>query len=346
MTVESTDRNVARPDWADRFAPSTEGRMFMYLWHETTNPGECKFGERWVKPGDDPWQSVLARVKESVGVRKDLVYTGVVQIDAAWDVNEYAQQVGRAYQGARMDDYLRQFVGHRKGTTGEIHTITSDELILRLNNHLSSIGQPLPSAALSTMQYRMAEEVIASFAGGNKVVLAELCARFGKTLFSGAVARELEIPLVVVASYVKTVFASFGKDLTSFAQWQQYAHVDTQDKLYKAQLNESLQKNQPAVAYLSMCPGAQREARSKYLFSRRVPRLLIVDEADFGVHRNGQAELLKNALKPNDRVLIMTGTNADRATKLWNVDTIVSVTYPELLVQKVVAEKELGIAHA
>jgi hypothetical protein len=344
--MDPSDKKVSRPDWADRFAPSSEGRMFMYLWHETTNAQECKFGERWVKAGDDPWHSILARVKESVGVRKDLIYTGVVQIDAAWDVNDYAQKVGRAYQGARMDDYLRQFVGSRKGTTGEIHSITSDELILKLNHHLSSIGQPLPSAALSTMQYQMAEEVISSYSGGNRVVLAELCARFGKTLFSGAVAREMETPLVVVASYVKTVFASFGKDLTSFAQWQNYSHVDTQDKLYKTQLSEALLHKKPAVAYLSMCPGAQREARIKYLFSRRVPRLLIVDEADFGVHRNGQAELLKKAVKSHDKVLIMTGTNADRATKLWNVDTIVSVTYPELLVQKTLAQRELGIPHA
>lgn len=320
--------------------------MFLYLWHETTNPNECKFGERWVKPNEDPWQSVLARVKESVGVRKDLIYTGVVKIDAAWDVHKYAQQVGRAYQGARMDDYLRPMVGHRKGTTGEIHMMPSDELILKLNHHLASLGQPLPKAALSTMQYRMAEEVITSFRKGNRVVLAELCARFGKTLFSGAVARELDVPLVIVASYVKTVFASFGKDLTSFEQWAQYAHVDTQHKLYKTQLSEALLHKKPAVAYLSMCPGSQREARIKYLFTRRVPRLLIVDEADFGVHRGGQAELLIKALKPEDKVLIMTGTNADRATKLWNMDDMVSVTYPELLVQKKLAQVELGIANA
>ena len=34
-------------------------------------------------------------------------------------------------------------------------------------------------------------------------------------------------------------------------------------------------------------------------------------------------------------VIIMTGTNADRAVTHWSIDSIVSVTYPELLIQKV-----------
>ena len=88
-----------------------------------------------------------------------------------------------------------------------------------------------------------------------------------------------------------------------------------------------------------MCSGSQRDSRVKWLFSRKVQRMLIVDEADFGSYRPAQAELLKNNVGANDQVLIMTGTNADRASKLWNIDTMLSVTYPELLVQKRLTEQ-------
>lgn len=52
-------------------------RMFLYVWSEQDKPHECKFGERWVKAHTSAKKSVLARVKESLGVRKDLVKTGV-----------------------------------------------------------------------------------------------------------------------------------------------------------------------------------------------------------------------------------------------------------------------------
>lgn len=318
---------------------SSQGQMWLYVWSESTNPDECKFGERWVHIGEDPATSVRARVRESLGVRKDLLDTGVVTIDRIWNVSHYAAKVGRCYQHAKMDDYIRGFVGHRKSNTGELHTLTSLELIYKVNLHLAAVNQPLPSAGLSTKQYDMAEVALAAYQNGSKVVLAELCARFGKTIWSGAVARELDSQLVIVASYVKTVFASFGKDLTSFEQWAHYSHVDTQRDNWQTQIQHSLLEGKPVIAYLSMCSGSQRDSRVKWLFSRKVQRMLIVDEADFGSYRPAQAELLKNNVGANDQVLIMTGTNADRASKLWNIDTMLSVTYPELLVQKRLTEQ-------
>ncbi len=310
------------------------GRMFLYVWSESTNPNECKFGERWVLPDECPDASVRARVRDSLGVRKDLLRAGIVTVDHIWDVSDYAQRVGRCRQHARMDDYVRGFVGHRKGTTGEIHMLSSSELILKVNQHLASVNQKLPMAGLSTMQHSMVNQTLAAYRSGSRVVLAELCARFGKTVYSGAVARELNTPLVIVASYVKTVFASFAKDLTSFEQWASYQHVDTQSDGWETAVTAALKKGQPVVCYLSMCSGGQREARVKWLFERKAERLLIVDEADYGSYRPGQAELLKKHVGKRDRVLIMTGTNADRASKLWSIDTMLSVTYPELLIQK------------
>jgi hypothetical protein len=63
--------------------------------------------------------------------------------------------------------------------------------------------------------------------------------------------------------------------------------------------------------------------------------MLIIDEADFGIHRENQALPLVDESDNVDYILIMTGTNADRAVTHWRKTTsIVSVTYPELLMQK------------
>lgn len=309
-------------------------RMVLYVWSEQDKPHECKFGERWVPAHTNVHESVLKRVKDSLGVRKDLLRTGVVRIDHYWDVTDYAKKVNKYYQHARMDDHVRALVGFRKHVTGEIHTISSAEMQLRVNEILSKQDQPLPSAELSSMQALKALEVAQQFQKGQQVILAELCARFGKTIWSGAVARELNSDLVVVASYVKTVFASFAKDWTSFDQWKSYVHVDTQKSDWQTQTETALKQNKKVIAYVSMAPGQKRDTRIHWLMNQTSHTLLILDEADFGSHTPKQAQALKSCVKSYHKVLIMTGTNSDRAIKLWPVHHMVSVTYPELLVQK------------
>jgi len=315
---------------------STEGSMFCYLWQE--DDAECKFGERWVLPGQDPEVECRKRIRESVGVRKDKYDSGDIKLLAIWDVTTLATKVGRCYQRARMDDYLRNFIGHRKGATGEIHTLSGNDMKLRVNRLLAKLEQPLPEAKLSTKQYEVASEAIDNFNRDNNVILAALCARFGKTIWRGAVSIEMETQLTVIASYVKTVFTSFATDLTSFQQFAGHEHVDTSDSNYQQKINNAIAEGKKVFAYLSLANGTQRQARIDFLFGLNVRKMLIVDEADFGAHQIKQAQPLVDQLANIDYTIIMTGTNADRAVTHWPIDSIISVTYPELLIQKKVSE--------
>jgi len=311
-----------------------EDKMYCYLWEEIDNPEECKFGERWVFAGQDPEQECRKRIRESLGVRKDIFDQGSVRIIALWDVSDLAKQVDRYYQRSRMDDYLRELIGHRKGSTGEIHKLPGNDMKLRVNSLLAKLGQPLITANLSTKQYEIAEEVLEAFENDDRVVLAELCARFGKTIWSGAVAVEHGANLVIVASYVKTVFTSFATDLTSFQQFANYAHVDTANADYQSQIEAALANGKKVFAHLSLANGSKRQERIDYLFDNKIKKLLIVDEADFGAHQIKQAKPLIDKLDNLVYTIIMTGTNTERAATHWPIDTIVSVTYPELLIQK------------
>lgn len=313
----------------------TEDKMYCYLWEETEHPGECKFGERWVFAGQDPQKEIRSRIRASLGVRKDIFDQGGVRIVHTWDVTEASKQAGRYYQRSRMDDYLREFIGYRKGSTGEIHKLHGNDMKLRVNKLLATLGQPLITAGLSTMQYQIAEEVINTLQNtSSRIVLAELCARFGKTIWSGAVAVEMDVDIVIVASYVKTVFTSFATDLTSFQQFANYAHIDTGDDNYQEQVESALAEGKKVFAYLSLANGSKRQDRIDYLFDNKVEKLLIVDEADFGAHKKQQAQPLVDKVDDTVYTIIMTGTNADRAVAHWPVDSMVSVTYPELLIQK------------
>lgn len=321
---------------------ASEDQMWCYLWEDLTDRDhgihECKFGERFVLAGQNPQQQCHRRIRESLGVRKDAWDTGRIRVVQLWNVSELAEKHGRNRRGGKMDDWIRAQIGYRKGTTGEVHTISGDDMRIRVNKLIAKLGGNLISAGLSTPQHQVAVEVLERFSQGDRCVLAELCARFGKTIWSGAVAHQTPAQLVVVASYVKTVFASFAGDLTSFEQFRNFVHVDTQAADYQDQIQQALNKGQRVIAYLSMAKGAKRNQRINHLLTLPVTKMLVVDEADFGVHKPGQAKALIDHVDTIDHVLIMTGTNADRAAAMWPIDHITSVTYPELLIQKSLSE--------
>ena len=311
-------------------------RMMAYVWQDTDAPEEeNKFGEHWTnfETLEEAESDTIKYIRAALGRQKHKFDEGRVIVHKLWDVSDYARARNLFYQHAKSDDAIRPVIGSRVGRT-EVHRIEAAELIIRVNRELIRLGQPLPVAGLSTYQHQMAAEVLTAFDEGHRVILAELCARFGKTLWSGAVAVESGARLIVVASYVKTVFASFAKDLTSYEQWRDVVHVDTQAEGWQEEAQAALDDGRQVVAYLSMCVGSRRQERVDWLFNQPVSRMLIVDEADFGVHQKGQTEPLLRAVSGDDRVLLMTGTNSDRAASLWKVDRMVSVTYPELLVQK------------
>ena len=313
-----------------------EDKMYCYLWEDQDDNNECKFGERFVKAGQDPSKECARRVRESLGVRKDRFDEEKVKIVSIWDVSDIAKSLGKNRQNAKVDDYLRAKIGYRKGTTGEVHKLSGSDMKIRVNKLVSSYGQELITAGLSTKQFEIAEEVIKLHNSGSRIVLAELCARFGKTIWSGAVSLEEEADVVIVASYVKTVFTSFAGDLTSYQQFSNYEHINTGDDNYQECINDALKNGKKVFAYLSMCNGTKRQDRIDYLFNLTASKMLIVDEADFGAHTEKQAlPLVAKITEHTDvNVIIMTGTNADRAVTHWPIDSMVSVTYPELLIQK------------
>ena len=318
-------------------------RMMIYMWEDTDSPEkETKFGDHSiveVMTEAEAIEETRKYIRGSLGRSKHKYDEGRIIIHGIWDASEYAKKVSRLYKHSKLDDYMRGVIGHWKGK-GDFHNI--DPLIAkaRILKELAKVGQPLPVAGLSRAQCQSAEDVLDAFASGHTTIAAELCARFGKTIWSGAVAAELKnTNLVIVTSYVQTVFTSFENDLRSFEQFREFEHVDTKDNDYEEKINTHLRNGKKVIAYLSMCLGSKRQKRINYLFGKRANRLVLIDEADFGVHCAGQAGPLIKARKVQDKVIVMTGTNADRAVSEWPIDYYTGTTYPELVINKKSAKK-------
>jgi len=191
---------------------------------------------------------------------------------------------------------------------------------------------------LGTTQWQKAAAAIRIFKEGGRSILADLCARFGKTIWSGVVADMTGSQIIVVASYVKTVHTSFRQDFIDKKQFLEvFVHINTEDKDWKEQIDIAIKDGKRIICYLSLCQGNNRQDRINYIGSLELTRMWIVDEADFGAHQKKQVDALKQGVKDEDFLLLMTGTNPDVAVRKWadsrKFQDLVC-TYSELLIQK------------
>jgi hypothetical protein len=306
--------------------------MFVYAWSEKTNKKESKFGQRFVFAGQDPYEECLKRIRESIGVRKDLFDDGTIELSMIWDVTELADKNGMMDKKSKFDDFLRNRIGFIK--QNEVHKLNIEILIDKVNEILRKERLPRPEVKLSTAQFNDAVTVINEINKGNRRILAELATRYGKTIWSSAIAVESGIPVVVVSSYVLTSFTSFKNDIRKYKQFQEIEIVDSQEKDYQMKINQFVEEGKQVMVFLSLCNGSGRDERIKYLNHLDLQKLIFVDEADYGAHQKKQFEALKSMVNDNDVLILMTGTNSDRASSDWDIDFMISTTYFELLVNK------------
>lgn len=249
-----------------------------------------------------------------------------------WDVTEIAKDVGKNYNHSHMDDYIfHRAIGLPDGKQGkEFYNMEWDNFCLRVNEFITRYNQPKPIVGLSPWQYSEVEDTLNAFNDGKQVILADLCARAGKTLYAAAVIVESGVQISIIASYVLTSFFSFAKEFSEWEQFRNIVFIDSKDDDYKEQIELALNKNKQVVVSLSMFGSEKKTARIDYLFNLPYSRMLIIDEADHGAHTATQSEPFINAVKPNDKIILMTGTNSDRAAKKWRVDKLQTLVYTEL----------------
>jgi acetyl-CoA carboxylase biotin carboxylase subunit len=106
--------------------------MFVYAWSEKTNKKESKFGQRFVFAGQDPYEECLKRIRESIGVRKDLFDDGTIVLSEIWDVTKFAEEKNMMSKKSKFDDFLRNRIGRVK--QGEVHNLTIEFLVDKHKN--------------------------------------------------------------------------------------------------------------------------------------------------------------------------------------------------------------------
>ena len=166
-------------------------RMMLYLWQDTDpdNP-ELKLGDHWIDDDctlEEAVEDTKKYIRRSLNRQKYKYDYGRVIIHGMWDVSEYAKKYNKFYQHSQVDSHIRHVVGNR--IQADFHGTDPETAINRILQELGRVGQPLRDATLSFAQCYALENTLDAFRSNKKTILAELCARFGKTVYAGAVAK-------------------------------------------------------------------------------------------------------------------------------------------------------------
>ena len=161
-----------------------------------------------------------------------------------------------------------------------------------------------------------------------KTLVLELAARFGKTGTLLTLLEYSDANVMVVANYFKSVNTSFAAAIrTSFSDRFRWVDVSAED--FELQLDSALAEGYKVVVGCALHNKARLANRMQKLAS--IPnRIVVVDEADFGTHTKAQFEKV-DALRYEAPLILMTGTNADRAMSKHEIDASLSVTYFDML---------------
>jgi len=185
---------------------------------------------------------------------------------------------------------------------------------------------------LTYWQINSLERIINSLSEGNKLIMAELAARFGKTTTYLSLLDAVQSKVMVIGSYVLTVSASFKKECRRFSQFSNMEFLELNSPTFKDDFNELMMSDKQIVVFASLCGGSVVDTNSDVL-SEIDDKLVVIDEADYGAHTEQKVPLVQKIVG-NSPLILTTGTNSERARGQHDVDDMFRVTYFDMLMMK------------
>lgn len=293
------------------YEPTSEDRMFCYLWLDVDHQDECKFGERWVKANLDPELDCWERIRDSLGVQKSRVDMGKIRLAAIFDMTAYGKIKAPDHlkKHGKMDDFIRPCIGaHRRGS--EVHELPYHVAVERLTAELNVSSGAKSSVRLRDQQLENLNKALLGLyelaleGRGSASIVANLCPRFGKTLWAlmlfNALANSFDTKVMVVPVYWLSAMSSFADEAKKFADFHdieviRFGEAGAQEAAY-----EAIQAGRRVLALVSLCGTLGDEPDSKWATNhewiREFPKdhmFVFADEADFGSHTDGQRQKLE-----------------------------------------------------
>jgi hypothetical protein len=201
------------------------------------------------------------------------------------------------------------------------------------------------NAKLTIWQEEALDKFISLLDEGKQKIMAELAARFGKTLLYLSTFDHLDAQVMVVGSYYLTALSSFKKEVCKYRQFENFVVLDLYSDTFQADFSYNLTQGKKIVVMVSLCGdkngNSLRNDNARFL-SKISNKITVIDEADYGAHTKSCVPFV-NLIGNGAPIILTTGTNSERAKgEHDDVDAFFKVTYLDMLMKASMSSKLLN----
>lgn len=289
----------------------------IYSKSNTVKVGQTQFGLR--RPGE-----VLGN---STGIVGDICILDWFPSDCAKEKN-YDQRVIHStlnknpkFKWLKTHSAGKEFIELQENT--ELCDL-SDAIVDILGDNISK-----KSVQVTSWQLQMINVIGKDLNEGHKVIVAELSARFGKTLTFLLLFLMCDIQVMVISTYFNSALSSFKQEISKYEEFANFISIRINDPEFETKFEESLKSGKKIVVLQSLHK-SKNGSKNAEILSQIQDKIVVVDEADFGSHKKLQRDLVDKTCNGSPLILA-TGTGADIAATGRNVNSSHSITYLDML---------------
>lgn len=167
---------------------------------------------------------------------------------------------------------------------------------------------------------------------GKKTILAELSARFGKTIAFLLLFLQYDVPVMVAATYFNSALFSFLKEISRFYEFENFVTLRINDLEFQEKFNQYIADGKKVVVLQSLHKSKIGFENSVFL-SDFHQKIVVVDEADFGAHTPKQRSLIDMTCN-GCPLILATGTGVNIAATGRQIDSFHSITYFDMIMMR------------
>jgi hypothetical protein len=196
---------------------------------------------------------------------------------------------------------------------------------------------------LTIWQLEAMDQIFSFLGEGKKKIIAELAARFGKTLEFLATFSAMKQQVMVVGSYYLTALTSFKKEALRYQQFNNFKCLELKSETFQQDFNRYLEEGKKIVVLSSLCGDKSTDTtirnQNAAFIEQFTDKITVIDEADYGAH-TGNCVPFVNQIGSGAPIILTTGTNSDRACNNHNdIDAFFRVTYLDMIMKAKMIEK-------
>ena len=232
---------------------------------------------------------------------------------------------------------------HNQGKCVRCKDLSAKEWAIFENNnpeevicdYLSNIenGLDKKDLSLTIWQIEALDRIITFLNEGKQKIVAELAARFGKTLAYLSLLNYIDEKVMIVGSYYLTALSSFKKEIALYKDFADFKLLDLDDINFQESVNSCLLQGKKIVVVASLCGDKERNEtvrnQNAEFVSKLNSKITVIDEADYGAHTDNCAPFV-NKIGKGSPIILTTGTNSERASDNHKIDAAFKITYLDM----------------